>query len=110
MALYKRDGTWWVDIFHQGKRVRKSTGTEIKQDAEYFHAQLTHIDRDLIESIAKKKEQSNVSLTTVNRVLELIRAILNRAQKEWGWLEILPTIRMRKVENKRIHWLTKNEA
>ena len=45
------------------------------------------IDRDLIESIAKKKERSNVSLTTVNRILELIRAILNRAHKEWGWLD-----------------------
>lgn len=164
MALYKRDGIWWVDIFHQGKRVRKSTGTEVKQDAEYFHAQLKHelwtekqiksipnktwmdavlrwleesahkrsletdkihlawldqhfrtkkltdIDRDLIESIAKKKEQSNVSPATVNRVLELVRAILNRAQKEWGWLETLPVIRMRKVENRRIRWLTQNEA
>ena len=52
----------------------------------------------------------NVSLTTVNRILELIRAILNRAHKEWGWLEIPPGIRMRKVENRRIRWLTKQEA
>lgn len=164
MALYKREGIWWVDIRHQGKRVRKSSGTEVKQDALHFHDQLKHelwaqkkiksiptktwmdavvrwleesthkrsletdkyhlawldqylrtkklsdIDRDLIESIAKKKETMNVSLTTVNRILELIRAILNRAHKEWGWLEIPPGIRMRKVENRRIRWLTKQEA
>lgn len=164
MALYKRDGNWWIDIRHQGKRIRKSTGTEIKEDAQQLHDQLKHelwqmdklkslpkrtwmeavvrwidesshkrslatdkihltwldpflrakkladIDRDLIESIAKKKEAESVSLTTVNRVLELIRAILNRAYKEWGWLEKLPLIRMRKIENKRIRWLTKQEA
>lgn len=27
-----------------------------------------------------------------------------------GWLENTPVIRMRKVENKRIRWLTKEEA
>ena len=42
MALYKRDGVWWVDIHHQGKRVRKSTGTEIKEDAQHFHDQFKH--------------------------------------------------------------------
>ncbi|HAT1844419.1 tyrosine-type recombinase/integrase [Legionella pneumophila] len=164
MALYKRDGVWWLDIRHQGKRVRKSTGTEIREDALRLHDQLKHelwqtdkikslpnrtwmdvvlrwidesshkrsletdkyhlawldsflrakklsdIDRDLIEFIAKKKEAEDVSLTTVNRVLELIRAILNRAHKEWGWLDKTPIIRMRKIENKRIRWLTKEEA
>ncbi len=138
MALYKRDGVWWIDIFHQGKRIRKSTGTEIRQDAQQFHDQVKHelwlvkelktipnktwmdavvrwldesgykrsletdkfhfawldqylrakklcdIDRDLIKSIAKMKEKTKVSLSTVNRVLELIRAVLNRAHKEWG--------------------------
>ena len=164
MALYKRDGIWWVDICHQGKRVRKSTGTEIKQDAQHFHDQfkldlwsekklksvpnkswmdavvrwldesshkrsletdkihlawldpflrkymLRDIDQDLIESIAKKKEKTGVSFTTVNRILEIIRAMLNRAHKEWGWLESIPTIRMRKVENRRIRWLTRQQA
>jgi len=162
MALYKRDGIWWTDIFHQGKRIRKSTWTEIRQDAQRFHDQLkldlwnekalksapkkswmdavvrwleesTHkkslemdkahlswldtylrklmlvdIDRDLIELIAKKN--TGVSPSTVNRMLEVLRAILNRAHKQWGWLESVPAIRMRKEENRRIRWLTKNQA
>lgn len=164
MALYKRDGIWWVDIHHQGKRVRKSTGTKIKENAQHFHDQIKHelwlqssvkslpnktwidavvrwldestykrslatdkihlawldrylrekklsdIDRDLIEEIAKQKEKTNVSSATVNRVLEIIRAILNRAHKEWGWIDKTPIIRMRKVENKRVRWLTRQEA
>jgi len=164
MALYQREETWWIDIFHQGKRIRQSAETEIKEEAQRFHDQVKHelwlvkktksipdktwvdavmrwleesahkrslgmdkvhfawldpylrtkrlsdIDRDLIEFIAKKKEQTKVSPATVNRVLELIRAILNRAHKDWGWLETTPIIRMRKVENKRLRWLTKQEA
>lgn len=164
MALYKRDGIWWTDIFHQGKRIRKSTGTDLRQDAQRFHDQLkldlwneknlksiphkswmdavvrwleesTHkrslrmdkmhlawidphlrkhmlvnIDKDLIESIAKKKEKAGVTPSTVNRMLEIIRAILNRAHKEWGWLEHMPVVRMRKEESRRIRWLTKEET
>lgn len=164
MALYQREGTWWIDIFHQGKRIRKSTGTQVKEEAQRFYdkikyelwlvkkhnsipektwmdavmrwleesvhkrslgmdkthltwldpylrtKKLSEINRDLIEFIAKEKEKTNVTPATVNRVLELIRSILNRAQKDWGWLEITPVIRMRKVENRRIRWLTKQEA
>jgi hypothetical protein len=39
-----------------------------------------------------------------------IQHVGSTAQKEWGWLETLPVIRMRKVENRRIRWLTQNEA
>lgn len=164
MALYKRDGVWCVDIFHQGKRIRKSSGTEIKQDAQRFHDQLknelwnqkvlkstlnkswmdavvrwldesTHkrslatdkfhltwldpflrkymlveITADIIESIAKEKEKTGVKPASINRILEIIRAILNRAHKEWEWLDNVPVIRMRKEDNKRIRWLTKKQA
>ena len=164
MALYQREGTWWIDIFHQGNRIRKSAGTQIKEEAQRFHDQSKHelwlvkktnsvpdkmwidavlrwleesshkrslhmdklhlawidsylrtkklseINRDHIELIAKKKEETSVSPATVNRMLEVIRAILNRACKDWGWLDNVPVIRMRKVENKRVRWLTKTEA
>ncbi|KTD22894.1 Prophage dlp12 integrase [Legionella lansingensis] len=48
--------------------------------------------------------------SSVNRTLELIRAILNRAYKQWKWLDSVPAIRMRKFENKRLRWLTRAEA
>lgn len=39
MALYKRDGLWWIDVSHKGQRIRKSTETAIKKDAQQFHDQ-----------------------------------------------------------------------
>jgi integrase len=71
---------------------------------------LDDIDQNVIEHIAKEKEKTNVSASTVNRMLEIIRAILNKAHKDWEWLDNTPRIRMRKIENKRIRWLTKTEA
>ncbi|WP_347251566.1 site-specific integrase [Legionella sp.] len=164
MALTKKNGFWWIDITHEGKRIRKSTRTKIKSQAQRFHDdcvkelwkkkhvqttpektwidavvrwleesshkrsivtdkfhfawldpylrqfKLNDISSDLIESIAKEKEKSGVSLTTVNRTLEILRAVLNKSHREWKWLDTVPLIRMRKIENKRIRWLTKKQA
>lgn len=71
---------------------------------------LVDITTDLIEHIAKEKEKTGVKASSVNRMLEIVRAILNRACKAWGWLDTVPTIRMRKEESKRIRWLTKEQA
>lgn len=164
MALRKNNGIWWVDICYCGKRIRKSTKTKIKFDAQKFHDQileelwktnkfketpkktwmdavirwieesehkrslktdkfhlawldtylkdkfLKDITEELIENIALIKEKTGVKPSSVNRVLEIIRAILNRAHKEWKWLNSVPNIRIRKFENKRLRWLTKIEA
>lgn len=164
MALKRKNGFWWVDITYLGERIRKSTKTKLKSEAQRFHDQileevwkskklktipkkswidavvrwieesehkrslvtdkiylawldpylrnklLSNITDDLIEHIAHEKEKTGVKLSTVNRHLELIRAILNRAHKEWKWLDSVPLIRMRKFENKRLRWLTKKEA
>lgn len=73
-----------------------------------FH--LHEISRDVLEDIALKKEAEEVSLTTVNRVMEVVRAILTKAQKEWEWLDKTPVVRMRQIEKNRIRWLTEEEA
>ena len=71
---------------------------------------LNEIDQDVVEFIAKKREEEGVKPASVNRMLEVLRAILNRAYKDWGWLEKVPAIRMRKEDTRRIRWLTQREA
>ncbi|MBA2657318.1 MAG: site-specific integrase [Tatlockia sp.] len=164
MAITKRNNFWWVDITHQGKRIRQSTGTQIKAKAQQLHDKLKNdlwleislkalpkklwmdavmrwieeshhkrtlnddkihlrwidsyfrnkllieIDQDLIETIAKARENTGVSPTTVNRMLEVVRAILNKAQKEWGWLFLVPNIRMRVIDDRRLRWLSYEES
>lgn len=40
MALYKRGDTWWIDIYHNGKRHRISTKTSDHKKAEEIHTKL----------------------------------------------------------------------
>lgn len=71
---------------------------------------LHEINRDLLERIGIEKEGDGVSPTTVNRMFEIVRAILNRAHREWEWIDKVPAVRMRKIEKGRIRWLTLTEA
>ena len=71
---------------------------------------MSDITTDLLDNIAKKKEASGVSPASVNRMLEVVRAILRKAHKEWGWLQTVPAVRMRRENNRRIRWITYKEA
>ncbi|MFU7598118.1 tyrosine-type recombinase/integrase [Legionella pneumophila] len=72
--------------------------------------QLHEINHEILEDVALKKESEDVTLTTVNRVMEVVRALLTKAHKEWEWIDKVPPIRMRQIENNRIRWLTIDEA
>ena len=70
---------------------------------------LDEINRDVIDRIkaAKAKE---ASLSTANRYLALIRAILRMARDEWEWVDHIPAVKLYKEPRKRIRWLTPDDA
>ena len=93
------------------KRSIKDDKTHLRWLDTYLKSyQLHEITRDLLEVVATKKEETGVSPTTVNRMLEVVRAILRKAQLEWEWVDKIPVFRMRHVEKQRIRWLTLKEA
>ncbi len=95
----------------QHKRSLKDDILNLRWLDQYLrHASLHEISADKIENIAIAKESEGVKPATVNRMLEVVRAILRKACKEWEWIDKIPAIRMRHVENKRIRWLTPKEA
>lgn len=71
---------------------------------------LHQITRDLLDEIAEKKLKEGVTPATVNRMLEIVRAILRKSEREWDWLDRAPLVRMRKEDTKRIRWLTREDA
>lgn len=80
------------------------------------HKYLKDISKELIEDIAKKKEAvikkngDPIKPATVNRMLALVKSILNKCAKEWGWLNTVPYIRMREENNERVRWITFEQA
>ncbi|CAE6856415.1 Tyrosine recombinase XerC [Paraburkholderia domus] len=93
-------------------------------DQHLSGVQLTDIDRSRIDAIAHAKRMEprvvqtrkgpkklgrNVSAGTVNRVVGVLKAVLNAAV-EWEWLDRAPVTKRAKVVSKRIRWLTPVEA
>jgi integrase len=71
---------------------------------------LETINRVMIDRIAEAKRAQGCSNATVNRWLELIRAILRKCVKDWEWLDRAPPVRMMKEPTRRIRFLTPVEA
>jgi integrase len=70
---------------------------------------LNEITAAVIHQVGELKA-AQTSLATANRVLTLIRAVLRRAHQQWGWLDKVPHIRLYKESERRIRYLTKEEA
>lgn len=71
---------------------------------------LDQINRELIDRIAGAKLALGHSNATVNRTLELVRAILRRCVNDWEWLDRAPSVRMLPEPTRRIRFLTREEA
>ena len=71
---------------------------------------LERIDRDRLDVIAQARKAEGASDATVNRTLEVLRAILRKAALEWDWIAKPPAIRMLPEPTRRIRWLTHKEA
>jgi integrase len=56
------------------------------------------------------KLAEGVSNATVNRLLEIVRAILRRRVNQWEWIDRAPQVRMLKEPTRRVRFLTRDEA
>ncbi|MCF6355317.1 MAG: site-specific integrase [Candidatus Polarisedimenticolaceae bacterium] len=75
-----------------------------------FGLYLDEINRDVLDNLTKARVSDGVANATVNRLLEVVRAILRRAEREWEWLERAPHVRMLPEPKRRVRWLTMEEA
>jgi len=71
---------------------------------------LAAIDRELLDRIHAARKAEGAANSTVNRTMEVVRAVLRRAAHEWDWLDKVPRIRMLPEPNRRVRWLTRDEA
>lgn len=71
---------------------------------------LADINRDLLDEITEARKAKGVSNATVNRTLEVVRAILRKAAFEWEWLDRVPKVRMLPEPKRRVRFLIQDEA
>jgi len=72
--------------------------------------ELTRINRAVLDGLIEARQLEGVSNATVNRTMELVRAILRKAANEWEWMDRVPAVRMLPEPKRRIRWLTREEA
>jgi len=71
---------------------------------------LDEINKTMIDNIRLAKLQTGVANATVNRMLAVLRSILNRAKDDWEWLDNTPRIKAMPIKSDRVRWLTRAEA
>jgi len=71
---------------------------------------LDEISRGLVDRITDARLAEGLSNATVNRSLEVLRAILRRCVNEWEWLDRAPQVRMLKEPTRRVRFITREEA
>jgi len=77
----------------------------------YLHDKaLIEINKNMIDELKQAKLETGVKNATVNRMLALVRSVLNRAKDDWEWIDNAPTIRLLPEPQRRVRWLTKIEA
>lgn len=92
-------------------------------DAHLSDKYLDEINKDLIAEITKIRKlpysiprakgpdrQIDPKPATVNRTLEIIRAVLRLARDDWEWIDHIPTVKLLKEATRRISWITREKA
>ncbi len=77
-------------------------------DQKLKGTRLDAITADLIYEIVDGGKESSKP-GTKNRYYALIRSILRRAEREWGWIDRAPFIRAHKEENAVVRWISREE-
>jgi integrase len=71
---------------------------------------LTEITRDRLDKIGAAKKSEGVAPATVNRVMEVLRAILRKCADDWEWTDRAPKVRMLREPTRRVRYLSREEA
>lgn len=70
---------------------------------------LDEITREIVEKVGEGK-RAEASVSTANRYLALLRAILRAARDDWEWIDRAPRVRLLPEARKRVRYLTRDQA
>jgi integrase len=78
-------------------------------DAALGDLHLDEISRDRLTAMMRAYRATGVANSTANNLMGYVLVVLNAA-KHWEWLESVPTVKKLPVNEKRLRWLTREEA
>lgn len=121
--LNKKPSRFWQEAVI--KWIHEQTGIKTTLENDKYHLRWLseHLDNITLDQITKTvindliderkkagKKGKPVSNSTINRMLEIVRAILRRAKIEWEWIDTVPEFKMLKEPEGRDRWITQEQA
>lgn len=71
---------------------------------------LDQITKIKIDDLKTARLADGVSNSSVNRMLSILRAIMNRAKDDWEWIDTVPGFRFLPEPPPRVRWITREES
>lgn len=117
LVLETLHGKTWLDAVERWL-IEKADKASLKSDKCIFRwlnpllseYDINDINRSVIDAITKKKRATGVKNGTVNRTLALLRSVLIRSCVDWEWMDVVPKVRLLKEPDRRVRYLTQDEA
>lgn len=100
----------WLDEHPHHRSLKNILGYLRQLDPFLGNLTLAQIQRDHFERFIQQRQREGAAPATINRALATARAILHAAQKQWDWIDHVPSVRLLKEPLQRIRWLTHAEA
>jgi integrase len=117
---WKEAVTRWLTEMQHKRSLKEDARKFIELEKYFGQLYLEELNKERINNcirclesrprLVDKARDQKLSTATINRYIELIKAVLNKAHKEWDWLEVVPYIAKKKENNNVIRWITKEEA
>lgn len=106
----------WDEAVVRHVREKEAEGRPTRDDLDAVravHAKLSGLYLDQIDGPMINElriMRPDISNGRINRIMAVVRRIMNKAVREWEWLDRAPTVRRLNEPSKRIRWLTHVEA
>lgn len=103
-ARWYRAGTWKAEATRRDERRHLAA-----LDAAWPDLTVDQVDEELIQDHVDELLDVGVGIRSINRRLEILRAVL-RSAVTWRMLDRAPSIRLLRRPPRRLRWLTYNQA
>ena len=96
MGVYKRGGVFWIDYYHEGKRVREAVGGSRRDAEAALEARRTDVRRGAFRRVSKKERITFEEMVEIYRAEKADKRSLSR--DEASFKNILPVFRYRRLD------------
>ncbi len=92
------------------EKAPKKSIADITRHMDFWEEYLGHLKLSDVTTEVISDIELPFTISTANRYKTTLKSFLKTANKNWGWTHSVPYIHIEKEPNKRIRWITREEA